>query len=256
MTVTFVRTRHRYEPYDDFFRLAELSGYPIVYIDEMDIHDASQCYVIAPKNGEWGNWEGAKARLIWFQIEWESTPDPCPPGVAEKWTSDAWHARKIGARFVPLGSHPGLNAGGTVSLQHDIIFLGYASCWRRGNMLENIQRKGLRVNVAGNTWGDERHKALLSARLMLHIHQHEGIPTIAPLRWAIAAAYRLPLYAETMIDPSPFGLNLFMRGTYNQMPDGLASALQDKQRLADYGAALHQFMCHDKPFRAWIEEAV
>lgn len=254
MTVTFVRTRYKYDPYEDFFALATLSGYPICYLDEMDISDPSRCYIITPKNGEWGNYEGAKARLIWYQLEWEATRDPLPAGFAEKWTADAWHARKIGARFVPLGSHPGLNPGGAVSFQYDAIFLGYASCWRRGNMLEDLHRKGLRVNVAGNTWGENRHKALLSARVMLHIHQHEEVPTIAPLRWAIAAAYKLPLFAETMIDPSPFGLQHFMRATYNQMPDGLLKA---KDSAVDsYGAALQQFLCVDKPFRAWIEGAL
>lgn len=254
MTVTFVRTRHKYDPYEDYFNLASLSGYPICYLDEMDLDDPSQTYIIAPKNGEWGFWKRTKARLIWWQLEWESTPEPCPPGVEEKWTSDAWHARKIGARFVPLGSHPGLNPGGALPHRYDAVFLGYASCWRRGNMLDDLQRRGLKVNVAGNTWGEDRHRALSSARVMLHIHQHENVPTIAPLRWAIAAAYKMPLYAETMIDASPFGLHHFMRGTYNQMPDGLLKARETD--VSAYGAALHQFMCIDKPFRTWVEGAL
>jgi hypothetical protein len=252
--VTFVRTRYQYDPYNDFFRLAELSGYPVCYIDEMDIHDPSKCYVIAPRNGEWGDWSQAQARLIWWQLEWEAASDPCPPGVAEKWTSDAWHARKIGARFVPLGSHPGLNPGGAVSWQHDAIFLGYSQAWRRGNMLQNLHERGLHVNVAGNTWGDNRHNALLSARIMLHIHQHDNVATIAPLRWAIAAAYRMPLYAESMVDPSPFGQHHFMRGTYNQLPDGLLKARD--MDVSSYGAALYEFLCIEKPFRSWVEGAL
>lgn len=257
MSVTFVKTRHHYDPYDDLFKLAALSGYPIIYIDEMDIHDASQVYIITPKNGEWGDWSTATARIIWWQLEWEFTPEPLPPGVSEKWTPDAWHSRRIDAKFVPVGSHPGLNPNGTPrTYDHDLVFFGYEQPGRRANILDQLRREG--VKFASNGWGATRHKALTSSRACLHIHQFDNIPTISPLRWAVAAAYGLPIISETVADRSPLGLGDFMTSNYANLVAFTQMHVLDKnpQKLMDYGESLHYRMCIQHPFKHWIEAAL
>lgn len=259
MTITFVRTRYHYDPYDDLFKLAELSGYPIVYIDEMDIHDASKVYLITPKNGEWGDYRKATARLIWWQLEWEFSQEPLPPGICEKWTPDAWHARRTGARFVPVGSHPGLAPDGQrqqSTFEHDLVFFGYEQPGRRTHVLSQLQQDG--ITFAPNGWGDTRHKSLTSARACLHIHQFDNVPTISPLRWAVAAAYGIPIISETVADRSPLGLGDFMMSNYANLAAFAAMHVKDQhpQRLMDYGHALHQKMCVQYPFSHWIERAV
>ncbi len=38
--ITFVKTRHVYDSYTDFWRLVELSGFPTIYYDELDLRQA------------------------------------------------------------------------------------------------------------------------------------------------------------------------------------------------------------------------
>lgn len=251
--VVFVRTRHFYQPYADFHRLIQVSGYPLVYIDEMDIHDPSKTYILSPKNGEWGDYTHARARLIWWQLEWEQTPEPLPAGVAEKWTSDAWHSDRINARFVPLGSHPclSLNPDERRDKRYDVIYLQCPS-YRRYGVWGEVEKHGL--TVAPDGWGYQRHERLLEARAMIHVHQHDSIPTIAPLRWCIAAAYRLPVISETVANRAPFGYTHFMTSDYQYLAEFAAMHLRDKYtNLEGYGGALHQKLCHELTFRKSVE---
>ena len=48
--ITFVKTRHVYDSYTDFWRLVELSGFPTIYYDEMDLRQ-SGVFIISPTNG-------------------------------------------------------------------------------------------------------------------------------------------------------------------------------------------------------------
>jgi hypothetical protein len=256
--VIFVRTRYDYPPYRDFYRLVTLSGYPLIYVDEMDVTDPAKTYIITPKNGEWGEgWPNAQARLVWWQLEWEQEPDPCPPGVAEKWTSDRWHADRIGARFVPLGSHPGfnLNPDETRPKRYDVAFMAYTDVWRRGQIKGALEEKGL--SIAPNAWGYQRHENLLQSRCMVHVHQFDGTPTIAPLRWCIAAAYSLPIISESVNNREPFGLGHFMACDYEHLGAFIAMQLKAEwSNLEDYGRALHRFLCVEHPFRKNVEAAL
>lgn len=257
----FVRTRYHYDPYDDLFKLAELSGYPIVYIDEMDVYDASKVYILTPKNGEWpeAGWPKATAKLIFYNLEWEFSQEALTLGIYEKWTPDAWHARRTGARFVPVGSHVGLAPNGqrrNTTFEHDLVFFGYEQPGRRSHVLSGLHSEG--VTFAPNGWGDTRDKAITSARACLHIHQFDNVPTISPLRWAVAAAYGIPIISETVADRSPLGLGDFMTANYANLAAFAKMHVKDQhpQKLMDYGHALHQKMCVQYPFSHWIERAV
>ncbi len=50
--ITFVKTRHVYDSYTDFWRLVELSGFPTIYADELDI-SKDGVYITAPMNRDW-----------------------------------------------------------------------------------------------------------------------------------------------------------------------------------------------------------
>lgn len=257
--VTFVKTRTYYQPYDDYYRLAELSGYPICYLDEIDAYDPSKVYIISPLNGEWQHgWPGARARIVLSQLEWHTDRSriELPPGVSEAWTSDRWHADLIGARFVPIGSHPELNMypGDEPAKEYDVAFLA-APCYRRYQIWGDIAERGL--SVAPNGWADSRHSALSKSRCMVIAHQWEEFKCIAPLRWALCAAYKLPIISETVWCRDPFGHGHFMTCDLDRLGEFTEMHVRDPyNQLSDYGLALHGFLCHEMTFRKSIERAL
>lgn len=253
----FVRPRHNYEPYTDLYKLVELSGYDLIHFDEMDTSDPTQTYIFSPANGEIGQgWHGSRARIIQLQLEWELEPSQPIPGVSEKWTADAWHAQHIGARFVPIGSHPELNLrpSDSPTKEYDVAFLA-APNGRRYSVWGDIADRGL--SVAPNGWGDVRHSSLSKSRCMVVVHQWDEFKCIAPLRWAIAAAYKLPLISETLYCRDPFGHGHFMMCDHDRLGKFTELHIRDRfNNLEDYGLALHEKLCHQMTFRKSIEAAL
>lgn len=257
--VIFARTRHTYDSYQDFWRLVELSGYATCYVDEIDPH-SDNLYIFTPDNGETRNgWPGATARIIHYQLEWCTHPNdqhPPPPGVSEVWTMDTWHADRIGARYVPIGSHPGLRQSMPAQPPvYDIALMAYLSL-RRQPVVHDLQRVGLRL--APNAWGDERDRILNRSRAVLHIHQHDNVPGMAALRVALAAAYGLPYISETVSDMGIFGYSHMLLSDYGNMADFARMWLHHNEAriLEDYGRSLYQFLCVERTFRSVIEGAI
>lgn len=255
--VLFVRPRHDYDPYIDMYRLVELSGYPLTFIDKIDASDPTKTYIISPVNGEVGQgWPDAKARIIHWQLEWEHDPPNPIPGVSEKWTSDHWHAEKIGARFVPMGSHPELNMypGDEPAKEYDVAFLA-APTNRRYRIWGEITERG--HSIAPNGWGDARHSSLSKSRCMPIVHQWDNFKCIAPLRWALAAAYKLPIISESVNCREPFGHEHFMTCDFDRLARFTSLHLNDPySNLADYGLALYEKLCVQMTFRKSVEAAL
>lgn len=255
--VIFIRPRHEYDPYADLYRLIELSGYPLTFIDCIDANDPTKTYIFSPANGEIGQgWPNAKARIIHLQLEWEHEPSQPIAGVSEKWTADKWHADYIGARFVPLGSHPDLNLApqDSPTKEYDVAFLA-APNGRRYSVWGDIVDRGL--SIAPNGWGEARHRALTRSRSMVVVHQWDEFKCIAPLRWAIAAAYKLPLISETLYCRDPFGHGHFMTCDHDRLGKFTELHIRDRfNNLEDYGLALHEKLCHQMTFRKSIEAAL
>lgn len=252
----FARTRHIYDSYKDLWRLVELSDFPTCYIDEIDPHSLNT-YIMPTRNGECGDgWLAASARLIHWNLEWEHYPPL--PGVAEVWCSDRWFAEADNARYVPMGSHPRLKLDDTVEADapYDIAFLGYMIP-RRQQIWTDMRDRGLRITTNG-AWGADRHRLLEQSAVYGHIHQHEHAPGMPPLRLVVAAAYSMPFITETVADPGIFGYIHFMQSAYVQYADfiRLWTRDYDRQRLNDYGAALHALLCRDMTFRRSVEVAL
>lgn len=258
--VTFVRTRTEYPPYADFYRLAELSGYPLCYVDEIDPSDSTKVYIVSPINGEWQHgWSHARARIIFNQLEWHTDHKPVelPSGVSECWNGDAWHARLINARHVPIGGHSGLNLdlNDCPAKEYDVAFMAYTDVYRRKLIKDALESHGLKV--APNGWGRERHDILTRSRCIVHVHQWEDIPTIAPLRWCLAAAYGLPIISESVNDRRPFAAGDFMTADYDSLVETVADALADGNgQLETYGRNLHNYLCRVLTFRESVERAL
>lgn len=253
--VIFARTRHTYDSYSDFWRLVELSGYPVCYVDEIDA-ESDNAYIAAPVNGEWNNgWQSPRARIILWQFEWNVDGEHhTPPGVSETWHIDAWQAGRIGARYVPVGSHKDLRLSDTVDTapRYDVAMLSYMIPRRQQIHHDLTTRYGLRC--APNAWGLERHAILSQTRAMLHVHQWDDIRGVAGLRWAIAAAYELPVITETLNEWGILRHDCVLQSDYEHLAQFTRDRLRDN--LSDYGMALHNLLCRDHSFRKNVEAAL
>lgn len=253
----FARTRHHYDSYSDLWRLVELSGFPTCYVDEIDAA-AQNTYILPTRNGEWGDgWPGARAHLIHWNLEWEDYPPLA--GIAETWHSDAWFGGAHGIRYVPMGSHPELkpfDVEYVPDIGYDAAFLGYMIP-RRQQVWTWLKERNLRITTNG-AWGFERHRLLMQSALYLHVHQHDDKPGMPPLRLVVAAAYSLPFITETVANPGIFGYTHFMQSDYPQIADFVRmwACDTDRQRLNDYGMALHDKLCHAFTFRKSVEAAL
>lgn len=253
--VIFARPRYEYGSYTDLYKLITLSGYKLIFFDEID-PQSDNTYILTLVNGENnGGYGEAKAHIILWDLEWRLEGDyPRLPGVSEVWASDMWYAEKIGARYIPLGSHPGLaltrpNGQGKV---YDAAMLSYMT-YRRGCTFDDLISHGVRM--APNGWDSDRDQILHSTKIMLHVHQRDDAHTVAPQRFALAAAYEMPLISEDLWERGVFQHTYVMTSDRAHMAEFVAK-WRDEMRLRDYALALNQLLCHELTFRKCVEAAV
>lgn len=280
MRVCFARTRYEYESYRDFWALVRLGGFPTCYVDEIRL-DEEMLYVVCPVNGEFRphiqNEQGRvpgharRAIVVWWNLERPdsgdgrlshllgtmvcNTLDEILDYADAVWVSDRylWQLAAGNPRhlFVPLGSHPSLaDTSERLPIAFDVCHLSYPS-GRRARLYAQLQ--GLRV--APNAWGQARDEILRSSLLMLNVHQTEA-PIGSPLRFALAAAYRLPLISEQLADPYPLvpGEHLF-DAQYPQLARQLRATVEMSNATEGIGDALHTLLCEEWPFTANVADA-
>lgn len=257
-SVIFARPRWDYASYADFYKLIELSHYPLIFFDEIDPH-SDNIYIMTILNGEnMGGWEHPSARIILWDVEWRLDNPAQILGVAETWASDKWYAEKIGARYVPFGSHPDLAPplARNGQYDYDVATLAYTGPYRRSNGFNNLTERGL--TLSGNGWGSERDCILRHSRAMVHIHQLEGVNTVAPQRFALAAAWKLPIISETLYDPGIFRYNHLIMADYANLPDIAQMWLRrnDPHILQQFGENLYHLLCCEYTFRKCVEGAL
>lgn len=255
--VIFLRPRHVYDSYSDVYRLVQLAGYPLLYFDEAQ-PDSDHTYIVLLLNGEnQQGWPDARARFIWWDLEWRlDGPYPTIPGVSEVWASDAWYAQRVGARYVPMGSHAGLADGPAADgTRYDFAMMSYFT-YRRQWVRDRLLERGL--TLAPNAWGEERHAVLSATRAMLHVHQLDNVNTVAPGRFALAAAYSLPVISERLDERGVFEYGCMLTSDYANLADFADMWLRHNEAhiLADYGRALHNLLCRDHTFRKCVEAAL
>jgi hypothetical protein len=253
--VIFARTRHEYQSYTDYWRLVELSGYKTCYVDEIDTQ-SDNTYIVTPDNDEVRRgFPNAKARIIWYDLEWHDAPQAPIEGVSEVWHMDAWCASKMGARYVPMGSHVGLkdDAPVTNDAWYDVAYLGYM-VGRRAAIGAEMKELGLTVSPS-SAWGQERHNVLSKSLMYIHVHQLEAIQGVPALRLVVAAAYSKFVLMESV--PQISALNECVWQTDYRFIAGTArDILKDWYWMPDVGEKLHQYLCHDFTFRHSIEAAL
>jgi hypothetical protein len=240
--ITFAKPRHEYHSYRDFWALVELSGFPVVYIDEMDIHDSEMTYIFTGPEAK-HEFKGATARIIYWLLEWYADYEQ-RDGVAETWVSNRTFADRIGARFVVCGSHAGLGTLDKLPLAYEVTHMSYDGIHRRNRLLSIMRDMG--IVISPNGWDEERDRILRSSLMMLHIHQNGESPAIAPLRASLAAAYGLPFIAENGWSIEPFE-GAILHGNYENLPTIINNAKRNAQ-VIQLGKELHRLLCDQYKF--------
>lgn len=256
MPIIFVKPRHDYGSYQDYWTLVNLAGYRWVYEDEIDIHNAAHCYIFTWFSCQSDFAPDAKARLICWNLEWAN--NPILPNV-EYWTPDAGYAAQQGWHYVPVGSDKRLRLGSLAGEDdaklYDVTLQMYRDPQRRAHIIHRMRDAGLQIAPDG--WNEQRHHSLMHSRCQVHIHQFDDNPAISPLRLAVAAAYHLPVISEALTNAGILK-NTVIQSPYHDLPTSVVDYLKperaaDLQRFAD---ALHTRLCQQYTFKCVIEAAV
>lgn len=267
MTITFVRPRHKYDSYRDFWKLVELSGFPTCFVDECDL-TKPVVYITTMVNTTWGNliraFEGKRRRahLILWNLErpygWAGSVgkygDKCwqmmhSRHFDEVWVSDRRLAQETELRFVILGSHPDLGHPGDAK-KHDFCHMSVATN-RRQSVYKHFD------NIGPNCWPPQRDEVLRASRFALNVHQ-DNHPFQEPLRFALFAAYGLPIITETIFDAFPWGGETMIFNPYPSLVAKMRQVIDDKAygRFVEMGMRGRQLMCFENTFRACVVQAV
>jgi len=279
--IVFAKTDWIYDSYKDLWRLVELAGFEVCRVSEIDL-ERDACYITSPFSGETRQHLGhrratltapARATVVWWNLE---RPDSeyYEPGAAIEpkvrgqtdaalefvdrvWVSDR-HMATLDPRqqFVILGSDARL-AGDTpptpLPIEYDVIHLSYLT-HRRKLVYDALAARGLRIAPGG--WGDTRDTLLRSSRVMLNVHQTPA-PVGEPLRFALAAAYRLPTVTETLADPYPLDSFQCIGGEHARLVEIVTTWVRsDPSVLEALGLRLHHTLCIEHPFRQEVERGV
>jgi len=251
----FCRTRHDYGSYVDFWRLVEAAKFPTCFVDEID-PDSNRTYVFTPLNGEWRGLGKRRAKIIWWNLErpQDDTLDGSLERVAgtvdEIWVSDRWYAsRDPRFKYVQIAGHPDF-ATRTTERNWDICPLAYL--WgRRKDAISVLESKGYKITPGA--WGrSDQDKFVATSRLMLNLHQYAGLNTVAPIRFAIAASYAIPIVSEPFNDVVANEL-VIATVAIERLPIMIDRIFDQQGRLAEMGQELHHKLCIETDFRREIE---
>lgn len=276
--IVFVRTRYTYQSYQDLWRLVELSGFRIIYVDQFDL-ETDYVGILPTCNGELrphithrrSILKGPQwATLIHWNLERPDSGDyevskVTKEGVSNstseilqfvdhQWVSDRWWAsfdpRLV---YVTMGSHPEFAGGREAMKEYDACALSY-NTHRRDQIYGTLKQ---RIRMAPDSaWGAERDRILRSSSCMVYVHQ-TPMPIGAPIRMAIAAAYGLPVISERLGDPHPHvpGHDLVM-ADYDRLVPAAMEALRSPEHLAEVGRNLRRRLCLENPFRQCVLDGV
>jgi hypothetical protein len=260
--IVFARPRLNLNPYLDCWQLIRLSGFPLIYIDQIPepgVRDTT--FIYTPILGDWDiRPPETDGRVIGWDLEYRRGPYPDHLRNLEIWHMDAAQARMLGVKYVPVGSHPDFAASQRTNLIYaekvDVCYLGYMGPHRRQNIAYQLDQRGI-TRTPEHAYGDERDVLLRASRVYLHVHQHDDIAAVPGLRMAVAAAYGLPVISETCTDPGIFAGRM-LTSDYAHLTDFTALWLRDRdnQRMVDIGRSLHSLLCVENTFRSLIERAL
>lgn len=245
----FIFPAKDYPSYSDIKRLVELSGWQIR--TRVDAFSHQPQIIVTPERLP--DLSGIKAKVICWQLEYAGDyTHNYDEFTGEVWASDKAWAEAHGARYVLMGSHRELAPETLGPERHyDVTMLAYITP-RRQVIKDALAHLRWPVDYPGHDTA-ARGEMLSNTRLMLHVHQHDNAPFVAPQRIALAAAYRMPVISETTPGAGDLGEYL-MTAPYDQLPETVQTTLI--LSASEAGDRLYQFLCVDRPFRTGVLEAL
>ncbi|MHA2055357.1 MAG: hypothetical protein ACW99F_17395 [Candidatus Hodarchaeales archaeon] len=284
--IIFCKPVYHYDSYTDFWRLVELSGFPIISVSELDITKEG-IYITAPMNGDYkehfvgdlkhfeetGEITGGElkrqkdsglprmAHMIIWNLERPSGSktlatynNDCFEWFTNRfadeiWVSDVQLADEACLRYVTLGSDYGL---GETSEEkgYDLTHMS-VEIPRRVQIYKHFGKP----QIGQNSWGDERHEVLKKSKFALNVHQ-DNHPYCEPLRIALFAAYGLPIISETLANTFPYNDEV-VTFAYHDIVEGLKVALNDDyDQWKERGLKLRDRLCKDLQFGNVVRQAV
>lgn len=266
----FARTRHNYDSYVDWWTLVEHSGFPSVFVDQIQLDNPDHIYVVSPMNGEFTahlDWAIPKhCRIIHWNLE--------RPGdkslaefiadnqrlvgagmVDEVVVSDRRLAHDTGFRYLPLGGHPALGRPGTELKVYDFTHLMCYSYNRSKTGLFNYIKPLTTFNefsIGPNGWGELRDYVLRRTRFMLNVHQDTYL-YMEPVRFLLATMYGLPIVTQECYDPYPYEVVEFPLG---YMHNVMQQAMSIYPYLLERAERQRELMTTELSFRRVVEEAL
>lgn len=288
--IIFCKTDWFYESYQDFWRLVELAGFPIISVSDLDISKEG-IYITAPMNEDWRihinnqhqQRKPVNAHLILWNIE---RPSGSAGSVLEyakqckylqygKWDTGEYTKKNHATgeimqsygRFIDeiwtsdrkLSQETGTSfvvLGSNEGLGSPGTDKQYNFCHisymipRRTNIYNHFS------NIGPNCWGTERDAVLKASKFALNIHQ-DNHPFQEPLRLALFAAYGLPILTETILDSYPWSDEFMAYADYHDIVGRLNQMLiADYEHYRQMGLRARARMCTDFEFGKMVRQAV
>jgi len=276
MKIVFCRPRYDYPSYTYVYKLIELSGFPLIYVDEIDY--SMECiYIFTPTNGEIFTSaanvslvqhlreanitcpiherqfkETKRCKIVWWNLERpekNETSEKLNKSISAMidcgfldavWVSDPflkeWYSHKD-VDFVVFGSHPGL--GGNAEKIYDYAVCCDTSLHRRSRI---INRLGA-YKMCPNEMTPERDAMLAQTKFMLNIHKDKW-PIQDMIRTAMAAANYMCLVTEANRDNYPLTPDCFHSWeSYTAIP-----YIFEGSEWLEKAIALNFLLCHEYRF--------
>ena len=291
--ITFCTTGHFYESYRDFWRLVELSNFPIIPVSELDISQEG-VFITAPMNEDWREHineqhkqgKRVNAHLVLWNIErpggsaggvgnyaeqcrylvyglWpngEKTKQRAAGEIVEsygRFIDEVWVADRRLAEETHLRF---VVLGSDTGLgepgsekRYDFCHMSYELPHRAA-----IYNKFSAESIGPNSWPPERDEVLKQSRFGLNIHQEDRhTPFQEPLRLALYAAYGLPIITETIFDPYPWSDETAIFCSYDSIVRRLKQVLdEDYEPYKQMGLRARETMTGEFQFGKCVRLAV
>jgi hypothetical protein len=252
----FVFSDHDYPSYTDVRRLVELSDFEITSQSGIDWDDPPLPLIILSPEQPSAVVKGKSDKLIWWSLEYGGEYEPdLTHWRGEVWACDPTWAQTHGAKLVVMGSHPELadTYRSAVEKPYDFLMLAYMTERRQRLLRQLADLKSPAEPYPGYMM--ERTEQLIQSKLMLHAHQRDDTPAIAPQRLALCAAYRLPLIHEDTPDPGEYEDRVDFK-LYRHLADETRFYLSNERIRKQYAEDLHRWLCVEHTFRKSVEAAL
>ena len=281
--IVHVQTRYKYDSYGDLRKLFDLAGFRTIYVDEVDISQPV-IYIVSPMNGEWrphidnehASGKLHRCDLILWNIERAGGGDTMSVGnytranwdliyqrhVDRVWVSDRRLAAETGLHYAVLGSHPDFGEPGALEEKKwDITHMSYVN-GRRARVLDPLSKfQGYdqfnkEDRISHNCWPPERDEVLKASKFACSCHQDDG-PFSEPLRFALFAAYGLPILSEKIYDAYPYGTDTMAFAEHHDLVATMERMLNEPyDQYREMGLRCRQMMTEEFEFGKMVRKAV